>query len=73
MFMLPGETVLSGCTLTTTADFRVVQSAAGWYIGTVDQDGCPCTRETEYFTGSDVAQYTLTYFNATGILLGKRT
>jgi len=69
--MLPGETVLSGCTLTTVNDFQVLRSAAGWYIGTL-RNGCPCTRETGYFKEEIEAIEALDLFAATGYLRLKR-
>jgi hypothetical protein len=36
---------------------RVMRTAAGWYIGTANDDGTPCSRESnEYFRSQDAAQ-----------------
>jgi hypothetical protein len=47
--MLPGETVMSGADLPyPRARPKVLQSAAGFFIGFVEADGSPYSRETEY-------------------------
>lgn len=39
---------------------RVLNSAAGYYIGTVDSDGLPDSRESaEYFSTQAIAEYAL--------------
>ena len=39
---------------------QVLQSAAGFYIGTLDEDGAPCTRESDrYWPDQDQAQTAL--------------
>lgn len=62
--MIPGETILSGAP-TTCPDcgefvlpFKVLQSAAGWYIGTECNDG-PYSRESGYFPTREAAQTAL--------------
>lgn len=69
--MLPGETVLSGCTTASKEDFEVLRSAAGWYIGTLDQ-GMPNTRETGYFATMEEAAIALEDFKKTGNLRKQR-
>lgn len=48
--------------------FNVLSSAAGHYIGTVDDDGCPFTRETTYGTQAEMGKV-LPLFRALGTLL----
>lgn len=69
--MLPGETVLSGAKGATTADFRVMKSHAGFYVGT-ERDGYPYTRETKYFATHDAALDALNTFRQIGWLPGAR-
>ncbi len=39
----------------------VLKSAAGFYIGTLDEDGLPCSRESnQYFATEEKAQKALT-------------
>jgi hypothetical protein len=71
--MLPGETVLSGCKLATTDDFQVMRSAAGWYVGTTDRSGFPCTRETGYFASQEECKEALDLFTVSGHLRKRRT
>ncbi len=52
--MLPGETIRSGADSTDASEFKVMESANGFYIGTsyFDEDiGCemPNTRESGYY------------------------
>lgn len=47
--MIPGETVASGAPHPGT-DLRVLQSPAGFYLGYLDRDGLPYSRETRYMT-----------------------
>lgn len=70
--MIPGETVLSGNKSATIADFEVMQSAAGFYIGTADEYGCPNTRETGYFETYEEADIALTEFSGGGKLYKRR-
>lgn len=52
--MMPGETILSGASEvcpdcgTFVLPFKVLRSGAGFYIGTMCQDG-PYSRESGYF------------------------
>ena len=45
--MFPGETVISGATHPGTAP-TILQSPAGYYVGFLDTDGLPYSRETIY-------------------------
>lgn len=47
--MTPKETVTTGGAHPGTA-LRVMQSAAGFYIGYVDKHGLPYSRETHYMS-----------------------
>jgi len=69
--MLPGETVLSGCKLATEEDFQVLQSAAGFYIGTFDDEG-PITRETGYFASREQTEEALALFKKSGYMRRQR-
>ena len=38
-------------------DIRVLKSGAGWYIGTLDEDGCPnCRISVDYYPTKESAQ-----------------
>jgi len=52
--MFPGETILSGAPASHYT-FEVLQSPAGWYIGTRDEQG-PYSRESVYFPSEKVAR-----------------
>ena len=58
--MMPGETILSGAPDTCpdcgtfVLPFKVLQSGAGWYIGTMCDDG-PYSRESGYFPTQEAA------------------
>ena len=58
--MMPGETILSGASETCPScgmfvlPFKILQSAAGWYIGTMCAEG-PYSRESGYFPTEDEA------------------
>lgn len=56
--MMKGETVLSGGQHPGTP-LRVLQSPNGWYLGFLDKDGLPYSRESIYYQSSDVALYVL--------------
>jgi len=49
---LPRETVLTGAAHPGT-ELQVLQSAGGYYLGFLDRDGAPCSRETDYMGYSD--------------------
>ena len=49
---LPRETVLTGAAHPGT-ELQVLQSAGGYYLGFLDRDGAPYSRETDYMTYSD--------------------
>ena len=70
--MFQGETVLSGAKGATTADFEVMRSAAGYYIGTRCKDGTPYTRETGYWQREEEAAAALKVFKRTNRLPGQR-
>lgn len=73
--MLPGETILSGAPSRCSVcgeefAFRLMQSAAGWYIGT----GCctgPNSRESRYWDNEDEADYALAAWEC-GVTVGAR-
>lgn len=46
--MIEGETVRTGAPNPGT-EMRVLRSAAGWYVGFLDRDNMPYTRESEYY------------------------
>ena len=61
--MIPGETILSGAPQTcpdcgVTLNLEVLQSAAGYYIGTQCRCG-PYTRESGYFKTRQAAEQAL--------------
>jgi hypothetical protein len=56
--MLTGETVFSGADDPGT-DIKVLQSAAGYYIGYLDTDGAPYSRESNYFHTREKAELAL--------------
>jgi len=49
---LPKETVLTGAAHPGT-ELQVLQSAGGYYLGFLDGDGAPYSRETDYMGYSD--------------------
>ena len=49
---LPKETVLTGAAHPGT-ELQVLQSAGGYYLGFLDRDGAPYSRETDYMGYSD--------------------
>ena len=49
---LPRETVLTGAAHPGT-ELQVLQSAGGYYLGFLDRDGAPYSRETDYMGYSD--------------------
>ena len=63
--MLPGETILSGARVNPSVSaFKVMQSGAGYYIGTTEYDSemgfdVPYTRETGYFRTAEEAEVAL--------------
>lgn len=61
--MLPGETILSGakdtCDCGTKLLFQVLQSPAGFYIGTQCDVCGPWSRESDYFKTRELAQTAL--------------
>lgn len=56
--MIPGETVATGAKHPGTP-LRVLKSAAGFYLGYLDTDGCPYSRESGYFPTQEAAQAAL--------------
>ena len=49
-----GYLTYAGCA--RRAELQVLQSQAGWYIGTVNEDGLPCARESqEYWPTQELA------------------
>ena len=56
--MMAGETVLSGAKHPGTR-LQVCESGAGFYIGFVDKDGAPYSRESVYFGDRESASYFL--------------
>lgn len=52
--MNPGETVFSGAEHPGT-DLAVLPSESGFYVGFLDRDGQPYSRETIYFQDEGVA------------------
>jgi hypothetical protein len=66
--MLQGETILSGApTDERVSEFKVMKSAAGYYIGTsyTEPEGydVPNSRESEYFVTEELAKATLKEWN----------
>ena len=53
-----GETVASGAKHPGTK-LSVLQSAAGFYIGYLSEDGCPYSRESGYFATAEEAEESL--------------
>lgn len=75
--MLLGETILSGAPTDGVSEFKVMQSGAGYYVGTTffDPDiNCqvPNSRETGYFRTYEEAEKALHTFEVTGVLPGQR-
>ena len=72
--MIKGETILSGAPVQDNiSDFKVMRSAAGWYIGTTCIDpefGCefPNSRETGYFATKEEAEAELRTWKTEGFL-----
>lgn len=60
----PNETVVLGATHPGTA-LRLLRSNAGWYLGYLDKDGQPYSRETMYFNSEAEARLILSYFRTT--------
>lgn len=56
--MFPSETVLSGAPHPGT-EIQVLRSAAGYYVGFLDEDGLPFSRETSYFPSYEAASAAL--------------
>jgi hypothetical protein len=49
-----GYLTYAGCA--RRAELQVLKSQAGWYIGTVTEDGLPCARESrEYWPSEELA------------------
>jgi hypothetical protein len=57
--VIKGETVFSGAPHPGT-NMRVLRSAAGFYIGYLDKDGLPYSRESRYFPTACAAGAALT-------------
>ena len=67
--MLPGETIRAGanpvCDCGVAFTFEVLESPAGYYVGTrchnpgCDDCGIPYTRESHYYPTEAAAQYAL--------------
>jgi len=49
---LPNETVLTGAPHPGT-ELKILESPAGYYLGFLDRDGAPYSRETDYMGYSD--------------------
>lgn len=62
--MISGETVLSGAPDPGTP-MNVLRTPAGFYVGYLDQDGLPYSRETDYFESEEQAGAALTEIEAT--------
>lgn len=58
--MLKGETVLSGAPHPGTP-LLILQSGAGYYLGYLDTDGAPYSRETVYFGDYNSAAQVIRY------------
>lgn len=70
--MLPGETILSGApVLPGVSEFQVLRSNAGWYVGTMCEEG-PYSRESGYFKTREEAQSALDVYKKTGMLPNAR-
>jgi|WetSurSiteA1Bulk_404760.scaffolds.fasta_scaffold93722_2 hypothetical protein len=74
--MLTGETIRSGASRVCPKckimpPYEVLQTPAGYYIGTVCKCG-PYTRETDYFKTVSKAKAALDVFNQTGVLYNER-
>jgi len=87
--MFPGETIMSGAKVDDhVSEFQVLESAAGWYIGThytyCDEPTCtncmglpagfkePYSRETDYFPSQEAAQKALDDYRNGGLLEKER-
>ena len=54
-----GYLTYAGCA--RRAELQVLKSQAGWYVGTVNEDGLPCARESqEYWPSETLALEALT-------------
>jgi hypothetical protein len=56
--MIKGETVFSGAPHPGT-ELKVLQSAAGYYLGFLTEEGEPYSRETDYFKRKEYAEFAL--------------
>ena len=75
--MFPGETILGGANATVASEFKVMQSAAGYYIGTTYYDeemggDFPYTRETHYFPDRESAEQALSDYEEYRVLPAMR-
>jgi len=52
---IQGETVATGAQAPGT-NIQVLQSAAGYYIGYLDEEGYPYSRESGYYATKEAAQ-----------------
>ena len=71
--MFPGETIMSGADAAPASEFKVMQSAAGYYIGTTYYDeemggDFPYSRETGYFGPKAAAEAALATYVKHGVL-----
>lgn len=60
--MLPNETILNGASPVCCGkklEFKVLQSAAGYYIGTFCPNCGPYSRETDYYKDRKLAEINL--------------
>jgi hypothetical protein len=55
---IQGETVATGAQAPGTK-IQVLQSAAGFYIGYLDEEGYPYSRESDYYVTAKAAQAAL--------------
>jgi hypothetical protein len=55
---IKGETVLSGAPHPGTT-LTIMKSGAGWYLGFLDTDGFPYSRESAYFNNKELADLVL--------------
>jgi hypothetical protein len=62
---LPNETVLTGAEHPGT-ELQILESAGGHYLGFLDREGAPYSRETDYMTKAD-AEIMLSWIRSTGI------